>query len=302
MKLNWYETVRKYEEQHLAQLGKESKKKHKGLIKRIIEFQNKPFKTADEMDTQFIASFTQWLLLSKGQTTVASYLRCLIQMTRWMHRNQLIENLPAFPRHARWAASGKPKGRAISEDEFERLLEAIRWLVLPCEVEKWELFLRGLWWGGLRMSEAFLLNWKRGSAIEARISEQDGDTLKFRGHAQKNGKNQTIPMAPEFADLIRDMAPNGNYHKLVLRPSMDVGLKWIETRINLAGRRAGIKVADNKWATAHDLRRSFGTRWAKKLMPADLQAMMRHANISTTMTYYVDIEAGNLSKRLRGLI
>ena len=42
-----------------------------------------------------------------------------------------------------------------------------------------------------------------------------------------------------------------------------------------------------KYATAHDLRRAFGERWASKVMPFDLQALMRHENIETTQKYYV---------------
>jgi len=33
----------------------------------------------------------------------------------------------------------------------------------------------------------------------------------------------------------------------------------------------------NKYASAHDLRRSFGTRWAKRVMPVVLQKLMRHS-------------------------
>ncbi|MCH7687904.1 MAG: site-specific integrase [Planctomycetes bacterium] len=45
------------------------------------------------------------------------------------------------------------------------------------------------------------------------------------------------------------------------------------------------------WAGAHDLRRSFGTRWARRVMPAILQQLMRHKTIETTMRYYVSIDA-----------
>jgi Phage integrase family. len=42
-----------------------------------------------------------------------------------------------------------------------------------------------------------------------------------------------------------------------------------------------------KYASAHDLRRSFGERWSQKVMPAVLQQMMRHESIDTTMKFYV---------------
>jgi integrase len=39
------------------------------------------------------------------------------------------------------------------------------------------------------------------------------------------------------------------------------------------------------YATAHDLRRTFGTRCAKRLMPAVVKDLMRHSSVSTTMSY-----------------
>src|SRR5262249_8398083 len=42
-----------------------------------------------------------------------------------------------------------------------------------------------------------------------------------------------------------------------------------------------------KYASAHDLRRSFGERWAARVMPQILMQLMRHASIDTTLRYYV---------------
>lgn len=55
---------------------------------------------------------------------------------------------------------------------------------------------------------------------------------------------------------------------------------------------------DGKRASAHDLRRTFGTRWARKVMPAVLQRLMRHANIGTTMQYYVDLAVDEMADDL----
>jgi hypothetical protein len=41
-----------------------------------------------------------------------------------------------------------------------------------------------------------------------------------------------------------------------------------------------------KFASAHDLRRSFGERWASRLMPKDLMVLMRHENFNTTLKFY----------------
>ena len=56
-----------------------------------------------------------------------------------------------------------------------------------------------------------------------------------------------------------------------------------ETEPSHAGEQTG-KV---KHASAQDLRRSFGQRWAARIMPPDLMVLMRHESIETTLRYYV---------------
>ena len=51
-------------------------------------------------------------------------------------------------------------------------------------------------------------------------------------------------------------------------------------------------------ATAHDFRRSFGERWASRIMPKDLMELMRHENINTTMKYYATRNAATTSEVL----
>jgi integrase len=55
-----------------------------------------------------------------------------------------------------------------------------------------------------------------------------------------------------------------------------------------------------KYASAHDLRRSFGTRWAKRVKTPVLMRLMRHENIATTMTFYVDLECDEIAEQLWG--
>ena len=72
-----------------------------------------------------------------------------------------------------------------------------------------------------------------------------------------------------------------------------VGFGRVCRAIGLIGKAAGIKVATDprtgkvKYASAHDLRRSFGERWSTRVMPQVLMALMRHESIETTMRYYV---------------
>src|SRR5690606_17367944 len=64
-------------------------------------------------------------------------------------------------------------------------------------------------------------------------------------------------------------------------------------RLSAIGKAARVVTnpATRKTASAHDLRRSFGDRWARRVMPATLGLLMRHESISTTLTCYAGSDA-----------
>ena len=53
------------------------------------------------------------------------------------------------------------------------------------------------------------------------------------------------------------------------------------------------------YASAHDLRRSFGNRWSRIVEPTVLRDLMRHASVVTTEKYYGGINAKKTLKHLR---
>jgi integrase len=46
-----------------------------------------------------------------------------------------------------------------------------------------------------------------------------------------------------------------------------------------------------KYASAHDLRRGFGVRWSKLVIPTQLIELMRHEDVSTTIQFYAGRDA-----------
>jgi hypothetical protein len=69
-----------------------------------------------------------------------------------------------------------------------------------------------------------------------------------------------------------------------------------EKLVDEAGKR--VRKPVKLFAGAHDLRRAFCSRWARKVMPAVLQRLARHAHISTTMGYYVSLTADEIGADL----
>ena len=72
----------------------------------------------------------------------------------------------------------------------------------------------------------------------------------------------------------------------------------VSKTISRIGKAAGVRVYVSpkdpgkvKYASAHDLRRAFGVRWAARLMPAQLMELMRHESIETTLRFYVGTDA-----------
>jgi integrase len=127
----------------------------------------------------------------------------------------------------------------------------------------------------------------------------DGRRPMFRIHAEadKGHKHRLLPMTPDFAAFL-DSVPDDERSGFVFDP-----LPWRTGRadrihavtasatIASIGRKAGVKVSNSadrvKFASAHDLRRSFGFRWSSRLMPTALMQLMRHEDMQATLTFYV---------------
>lgn len=128
--------------------------------------------------------------------------------------------------------------------------------------------------------------------------------LRIYAEAKKGRRDRKLPLTPDFAQWLLETPQNERSGFVFPLPSLRHG-EALERRevgkiVSQIGRKAGIIVnkAANKFASAHDLRRSFGTRWAKRVMPAKLQKLMRHSAIETTLRYYADIDADDLAADL----
>jgi len=101
-------------------------------------------------------------------------------------------------------------------------------------------------------------------------------------------------MAPEFAELLL-ATPQAERTGPVFnpRPRGAGGKRLMPHRVGEVvaeiGQAAGVKVHTDantgkvNYASGHDLRRSFGERWAARIMPPDLMVLMRHESIETTL-------------------
>jgi integrase len=129
---------------------------------------------------------------------------------------------------------------------------------------------------------------------------------------QKSRRHEVAPVVPDFGQWILDHTPEAQRTGRVFPMSM-CAIRVGKT-IGAIGERAGIVVGTRErvtkeggrlvrtpvkvFASAHDLRRSFCTRWAQKVTAPVLQKLARHSDIRTTQTYYVTLDAKDLTASL----
>ncbi len=168
----------------------------------------------------------------------------------------------------------------------------------PEVVASWERYLRGLWLSGLRLAESLELTWDDDSKLSVDWTDRR-PMLRIPGELEKGNEDRLLPMAPEFAEFLSETPQEARtgyvFNPLPRRPRRTARIQAEQAGrvISEIGETAGVKVHTDpntrkvKYASAHDLRRSFGERWAVRVMPKVLQELMRHASIETTLKYYV---------------
>ena len=265
----------------------------------------------------------------KSEFTIKNYLAHLRAALAWAVKTRILPAVPDFPDLPRAKGQKMMKGRPISEKEFKAMLDATAAVVLvkrkpggkeptPEQVEKdvatvasWKHYLRSLWNNGLRLRESLAVYWDR--ADDRLCVDLSGafPMLHIPAELQKNNDETLWPIAPEWGDMLLAV-PAAERHgpvfpvqstidpdsvsRIVCKIGEKAGV--VVNRTTKVDRKTGERVEVVKYASAHDLRRSFGFRWADRVDTFKLQELMRHSNIETTRRYYVGRDAQNTAATL----
>lgn len=263
----------------------------------------------------------------RAEPTIRTYLAHLKAALKWAVELGLLPEAPKVKMPIRAKGSKLMKGRPITGEDFQRLLDSVEagLAVIGKRVQRrpakrkqsatavakrieqsdssiaqaapsWRYLLEGLWLSGLRLGEALNLSWDEPDKLHVVL---DGRRPMFRIHAEleKGNEDRLLPMTPDFAQFLL-ATPKGKRTGPIFRPLRTKGKgecrheDYAGKVISAIGKVARVVVNKTpggkiKNASAHDLRRSFGARWAPRVMPAVLQQLMRHESIETTMRYYV---------------
>ena len=305
----WAHFKAQYQEQHLSGLADRTFRTMltvAGHVERICAPALVSSLTSDK-----ISRFQSTLRAEgKSEATIASYSRTLKAALRWAAEVGIISEAPTIRMPKR--AKGKTmRGRPITAEEYWRLLQAVPAVVGAEAAPSWQHYLEGLWWSGLRLSESLELYWDRPDKLAVDLTGRR-PMLLIPADLEKGNKDRILPLAPEAARFLL-RTPESKRKGRVFRLQCPADMLKMSMRADTVskyvckiGKKAAVKVEDTKrngkpfvkFASCHDLRRSFGERWAARVMPNVLMELMRHESIDTTMKYYVGRNAQRTADQL----
>ncbi len=147
---------------------------------------------------------------SRSATTANSALAAVMAFARYCFRHGWIENLPPL---TRLSVSEFMKGRPISEEEFEEMIDATPAVVGEMAAVPWRFILRVLWESGFRIGDCLDFSWDDKRHIHPVWPSRKGEhPTVVVPPTQKNGKAQEIPNAAGASGVIGNSAgrsPNG---------------------------------------------------------------------------------------------
>jgi integrase len=323
-KVTWSQFRQRYETEVLASLADATDQKVQGVF-NAVEKHVGPIRLRD-LSAERISLLQFKLRDAKlAETTIKGHLAHLLAALRWAVNVGLLAKVPKIKIPKRAKGATVMKGRPITGEEFDRMLAKVEAGLLadratddkPKRItakglaayrqrqreaaaigaESWRYLLKGLWLSGLRIGEAMELHWERQDRLRVDLQPGEHPMLQIPGALEKGNQDRLLAMAPEFAEFLSQTPPDQR-KGFVFNPlprsnrSSRLGVARAIKTISDIGEKAGIKVNTDqagkvKYASAHDLRRSFGLRWASRVMPQVLMELMRHESIETTLHYYV---------------
>ena len=298
--MGWSDFVDVFKDRHLYSLRKGSQRHALSRLKICGEVSGA--KTLGEMASRDNLEELQRRLLEGGRSkwTVKTTMDCLFSALRFAEDRDWLVKVPRIPRVKTSKLKGM-KGRPITVEEFERLLEKAPDVVGEAAAESWRRLLRGYWTSGFRRDELLAISWDDEEWIHPDWSSRH-PVLVIPAALQKNDTEEDIPMPPEFAELLEE-TPNDQrtgwvfqlvslQHKYKRKPRHGrPNGEWVGKVVRKIARAANVSThtANGKlqFATVHDLRRS----WAQRMIDADvderiIQRIMRHESVETLRRFY----------------
>jgi integrase len=164
----------------------------------------------------------------------------------------------------------------VPAESFERLLA-------KAPDHQHRTYLLTGWLAGLRLTEAFELEWE--PTREAPYLDLARDRLVLPAEFAKASEDQWVPLAPQLREALESLPRQGRkVFCFFNRSGRALTAGAMSKRVTALAQQAGVRL------TMHTLRKGFGCRYAGKVPAQVLQRLMRHSDIKTTMAYYANVD------------
>jgi integrase len=217
-----------------------------------------------------LSAFVAGLRQTSIPSTIKTRLQHVRTALRWAAEQKIIPAAPKTPR----VKVPKKRPAPVSADTFRRLLAAT-------DDQQMRAFLLCGWLAGLRIVEAYSLEWDATDA--APWVDRERGLIVLPAKMAKADEDQSVPLDGELLTAL-DTLPRSDrrvFHFLD-RYGEPATLGTVGQRVAKLGKKAGVNL------TYRALRRGFGCEHAAHVPAQVLQSLMRHADIKTTMAYYVN--------------
>jgi integrase len=237
-------------------------------------------KTVRSIDERMLWQFPTGMRKKRGRggETVAPYtikvqLAYLRIALKWAVDNKMLGQVPVLPE----VKVPKKLPKPVSQESFDRLLAQAG------DDTQMRAYLLCGWLGGMRLGEA----------IELEREPSDGfpwvdwgrNRIWFPAEFVKGTADQWVPLDPQLRAALEALPVNGaKFFRFNRKDGKPISFTTVSWRIAKLARQAGVKL------TMKTLRKGFGCYYAGEVPAQVLQKLMRHANISTTMDFYANVD------------
>lgn len=137
----------------------------------------------------------------RSSNSVNGMMGAIMAFVRFCHTRGWIDSVPPVQKIK---TDEVMKGRPITTEEFERMLDAAANIVGDSSVESWQFALNVLWESGFRVGDLMDFHWNDDRHIHPVWPTRKGThpTIMIPS-TQKNGRVQEIPMLPGLQELLR---------------------------------------------------------------------------------------------------
>lgn len=303
-KMLWSSFREEVQTKLITGLAPKTQRKYVAVFNNLERLAVPPLVTLGQITNTFISDFiAAWRKDGAQEATMFGSLGHLRAALAWGKEQGYLSEIPVIRKPS--IDDNEPtKGRAVTPAEFKKIIKAVPAVVFDKSPE-WCHLIEGLYLSGLRLGEALSLSWNLPNTIRVDLTGEY-PMLNIPRKQQKNRKAELWPVTPDFAAFLLKTPVNKRTGyvfqcRMPIKSTLDLRREDSVGKIITAiGEASKVIVNDDtgKFASAHDLRRSFGVRWSEVLMPPELQALMRHADITTTMRFYARQQSNALAAKI----